>query len=378
MYRVSVIFGTRPEAIKLAPIIHGLQRDSRFECRVWISGQHHDLLFPILKIFDIVPDRHVELMRPHQTLATLSARTIETVDGFLVEETPDMVLIQGDTTTVFGAALAAFYRRVPSGHIEAGLRTGNLDAPWPEEANRQLVSRLAALHFAPTATARDHLLAEGISPTRIFVTGNSIVDALNLARRRSSVEPPTIAGLDPRYFTDPAAQIVLITSHRRENFGPSLENICAAIRELARRFPDTAFVYPAHPNPQVREPINRLLKSETGTIRVIEALPYLDFIALMSRATLILTDSGGIQEEAPSFGVPVLILRESTERPEAIEANVARLVGTDPVRIIHEAARLLADPLARQKMTSSTNPFGDGYATTRILDACAEFLANSR
>ena len=373
MAKIAVIFGTRPEAIKLAPIILALRQDRQLVCRVCVTGQHRRMLDQVLEAFAIQPDADLDLMEPNQSLSRLTARAIEALDQYLHQEKPDLVLVQGDTTTVFCATLAAFYHKIPVGHVEAGLRTGDLNAPWPEEANRVLTTRLARLHFAPTTTSRDHLLNEGIPEERIFVTGNSVIDALLLARARVKAHPPAIPGLPAGVWGQ--QPLVLITGHRRENFGGGFEAICQAIAELAERFPRVHWVFPVHLNPRVREPVDRILSAgNQGNIHLIEPLPYLPFVALMDRASIILTDSGGVQEEAPSLGKPVLVMRDTTERPEAIAAGTVLLVGADYDRIVGAASRLLTDPTAHQAMARAINPYGDGQATGRILAACRSYL----
>ena len=403
--KISVIFGTRPEAIKLAPVIRALQKESWCDCRVCVTGQHRQMLDQVLEVFQIEPDTDLALMRHDQTLGGLTARAIEALDTYLASEKPDLVLVQGDTTTVFCATLAAFYRHIPVGHVEAGLRTWNLQAPWPEEANRVLTSRLATLYFAPTETARQNLLKEGVSSRNIHVTGNTVIDALFLALERVRKSPPRIPGLPDflqcsalnatlpthgnQLSTNPP-RLVLITGHRRENFGRGFESICEAIAELARKFPETHFVYPVHLNPNVREPVQRILgrrhsksgtgsrKSQISNVHLIEPLPYLPFVALMDRATLILTDSGGVQEEAPSLGKPVLVMRETTERPEAVAAGTVKLVGTDKAKIVRRATELVANASAREVMSQAINPYGDGKAASRITGVCRAFLRRLR
>ncbi len=384
--KISVIFGTRPEAIKLAPVILRLKKEPGLVCHVCSSSQHRQMLDQVLEVFDIRPDADLDLMRPNQTLSGLTARAIEAIDGYLAAEQPDLVLVQGDTTTVFCASLAAFYRHVPIGHVEAGLRTGDLTAPWPEEANRVLTSRLARLHFAPTATSRENLLREGTPGQAIAVTGNTVIDALFIAAERVRQQPPTIAGLpaalQPSAVSSPAQpRMVLITGHRRENFGGGFESICRAIAELAGRFPDVHFVYPVHLNPNVRGPVQQILGGPGGAasanLHLIEPLPYLSFVAMMSRSTVILTDSGGVQEEAPSLGKPVLVMRAVTERPEAVEAGTVRLVGTDQRRIVDGVTELLTKPDVYEKMSRAHNPYGDGHAAERIVALCKELLSRA-
>jgi len=370
--RVSVIFGTRPEAIKLAPVILELKKHKAIDCRVCVTAQHRQMLDQVLEVFGIVPDVDLQLMRPNQTLAGLTARAIAALDGYMGEVKPDIVLVQGDTTTVFVATLVSFYHQVPVGHVEAGLRTGNLYSPWPEEANRVLTSHVAALHFPPTEISRNNLVREGIDPKQIVVTGNTVIDALFHTLRRVKKSPPAIEGLDGGLMKGRRApRIVLITGHRRENFGKGFESICRAIRELARRFSDVQFIYPVHLNPNVRAPVTKMLGKDGGrplpNVHLIEPLPYLPFVALMDRSTLILTDSGGIQEEAPSIGKPVLVLRDTSERPEAITVGTAKLVGTSREGIVRETAKLLTDEKAYAAMSRKSNPYGDGKAAKRIV-----------
>jgi UDP-N-acetylglucosamine 2-epimerase (non-hydrolysing) len=376
MNKISVIFGTRPEAIKLAPIVLALKNQPGVECRVCVTAQHRHMLDQVLEVFEIVPDTDLDLMRPNQTLGGLTARGVEAIDHHLAEERPDLVLVQGDTTTVFCAALAAFYQRIPVGHVEAGLRTGNMQSPWPEEANRVLTSRIARLHFAPTETSRQNLLRECVASDHIFVTGNTVIDALLLALEKVKTHPPEIPGISAELYESFLHNpLVLITGHRRENFGEGFENICRAIATLAERFPGAQFVYPVHLNPNVRAPVQRLLGDRhTKNVHLIEPIAYLPFVALMNRATLILTDSGGVQEEAPSLGKPVLVMRDTTERPEAVEAGTVKLVGTNYDKIVQETSRLLTDRAAYEAMTRAHNPYGDGHATARIVDACLKFV----
>ncbi|MGE3803664.1 MAG: non-hydrolyzing UDP-N-acetylglucosamine 2-epimerase [Gemmataceae bacterium] len=379
--KMAVVFGTRPEAIKLAPVVLALRATLGVECRVCVTGQHRQMLDQVLEVFAIKPDVDLALMEPNQTLTRLTSRALEAVDHYLRDDKPDLVIVQGDTTTVFCAALASFYQRVPVAHVEAGLRTWDLQAPWPEEANRVLATRLGAIHFAPTETSRRNLLREGVAPESVHVTGNTVVDALLLAIEKVRATPPVIPKLPPSL--QPATtggggpRMVLITGHRRENFGMGLEAICSAIAELAQRFPAVHFVYALHLNPNVREPVRRLLgapQARTSNIHLIEPQPYLPFVGLMSRAHVILTDSGGVQEEAPSLGKPVLVMRETTERPEAVDAGTVRLVGTSQAKIVGEVSRLLADSEAYRTMARAHNPYGDGKATGRIVGACIDLL----
>jgi len=391
---ISIVFGTRPEAIKLAPVILSAQKIANIQSKVCVTAQHRQMLDQALEVFGITPDADLDLMKANQTLAELTSNAIRSLDQYFSELRPDLVIVQGDTTTAFCAALGAFYQQIPVAHVEAGLRTWNLMAPWPEEANRILISRLATLHFAPTNTARSNLLQEGIPSERVFVTGNTVVDAVHLVRKKISVSLPEVPSLpsflQPKTVDGP--KLVLITGHRRENFGQSFENICTAIAILAEQFPDVHFVYPVHLNPNVQEPVHRILghikehrlKDETtigiGTdsnIHLIEPVPYPVFVALMNRSSFILTDSGGVQEESLSMGVPVLVMRESTERPEAIAVKGAELVGTDISRIVQYASQLLEDPSIHMKMTEAENPYGDGHAAEKIIDICKAFLDGS-
>lgn len=371
--KVSIIFGTRPEAIKLAPLILAMRKDSGFDCRVCVTGQHRQMLDQVLEVFGIQPDADLNLMKPGQTLASLTSAAVLAIDHYLATDKPDIVLAQGDTTTVLCSALAAFYHRIPIGHVEAGLRTGDMSRPWPEEANRVLTTRLAALHFAPTESSRDNLLRENVDPATIFVTGNTVIDALLIALEQARRVHPDIHGLERSILTD-GRPLVLITGHRRENFGDGFESICRAVASLADTFPDTHFVYPVHLNPNVREPVGRILGlAAHRNVHLIEPLAYLPFITLMDRATVILTDSGGVQEEAPSLGKPVLVMRETTERPEAVTAGTVKLVGTDFKKIVGQTTHLLTDDAARAAMTRAHNPYGDGNAVPRILDALREW-----
>jgi UDP-N-acetylglucosamine 2-epimerase (non-hydrolysing) len=380
LYRITIILGTRPEAIKLAPVILALREHHAFEARVCVTAQHRQMLDQALSAFDLVPHADFDLMRPDQTLGGFAARCLEAIDGYLDRERPDLLLIQGDTTTALTAALSAFYHQIAIGHVEAGLRTGHLDSPWPEEGNRAMISRLANLHFAHTETARRHLLTEGIPANRIHVTGNTVIDALNLALEKVRASPPAVPGLPAAIWAEGRNEpLVLITAHRRESFGAELESICRAVAILARKFPGTQFVYALHLNPHIREPVRRILGA-TGAenLHLIDPVPYLSFVALMDRATLILTDSGGIQEEAPCLGKPVLVMRQSTERPEVVAAGTVRLVGTEVRRIVAETALLLTDCSAYTARARVYSPYGDGKATERILAACLAFCESQR
>ena len=362
--RVLLTFGTRPEAIKMAPVVHECRRRSdQIEPIVCVTGQHRQMLDQVTAYFGIEPDRDLELMTPNQTLADVTSRCLTGLDAALAEYRPDCIVAQGDTTTVMAAALAAFYRRVPFVHVEAGLRTGNLQAPWPEELNRRIASLVTALHCAPTPQAAENLLREAVPPESVHVTGNTVIDALlwSVARERDKSRPwrEKYAALGDR-------RMVLVTGHRRENFGEGMEQMCSAILILARRFPEVEFLYPVHLNPNVREPVGRLLADQTN-IRLTEPAPYPEFVWLMDRSTLILTDSGGVQEEAPSLRKPVLVMRETTERPEAVEAGAVELVGTDVFRIVDRVSLLLCDKAAYSLRQIDCNPYGDGQAAARIV-----------
>jgi len=374
MKKISFIFGTRPEAIKLCPLILAMQAQPDFEPHVCVTAQHREMLDQVLEVFDIVPDVDLALMQPNQTLAGLTSRAIALIDNYTTEYQPDMVIVQGDTTTVFCTAMAAFYRQIPVGHVEAGLRTWNKFSPFPEEINRVLTTRVADLHFAPTQISRDNLLREGVDDKNIIVTGNTVIDALHIAVDQIRKKTPLVPGLPTNLINGHEGKpLVLITGHRRENFGRGFIDICEAISTLAERFSDTAFVYPVHLNPNVREPVFRLL-SNMDNVYLIEPLSYLPFIALMNRAKLILTDSGGVQEEAPSLGKPVLVMRDTTERPEAVDAGTVKLVGTDKRMIIDNVATLLTNEKIYSTMATAINPYGDGKACGRIITACLRFL----
>lgn len=365
--KILVLAGTRPEAIKVAPVVLALRRDPRCEVVLCSSGQHREMLHQALADFGLTPDRDLDVMVTGQTLASLSSRLFSEVDRLLVEESPDWILVQGDTTTVMCVALCGFYRGIKVAHLEAGLRSFDLQAPFPEELNRRVASIVADLHFAPTDTARDNLLAEKISADRILVTGNTVIDALLLIRNQVRGDKDIF---DPRVqkALSEGKRLVLITGHRRENFGDGFLNICRAIRRLADRHADTLFIYPVHLNPNVRQPVLELLSGHAG-ILLLEPLPYKAFIGLMDASMVILTDSGGVQEEAPSLGKPVLVMRDVTERPEGVSAGAAKLVGTGEEVIVAEVSRLLDDPAAYARMTNTQNPYGDGRAAQRIQAA---------
>jgi UDP-N-acetylglucosamine 2-epimerase (non-hydrolysing) len=369
--RVLSVFGTRPEAIKMAPLALALAADARFDARVCVTGQHREMLDQVMRLFGLVADHDLAVMRPGQDLTGTATAILTGLARVFATDRPDIVLVHGDTLTTLAASLAAYWHQIPVGHVEAGLRTGDLYSPWPEEANRKLTGGLAALHFAPTQRAADNLRAENVDPATITVTGNTVIDALLdvVARLRTDRSLHAEVAHDLP-LPAPGRRMVLVTGHRRENFGAGFERICAALARLADRFPDCDFVYPVHLNPNVQEPVNRLL-SGRGNVKLIAPLDYLPFVAMLDAATLVLTDSGGVQEEAPSLGKPVLVMRDTTERPEAVEAGTVRLVGTDADRIVAEATRLLTDADAHAAMAAVHNPYGDGKAVPRIVEALA-------
>lgn len=363
--RIAVVMGTRPEAIKMAPVVRALRAQAdHLDTVVIVTAQHRQMLDQVLALFHIPPDVDLDLMRPQQTLADLNARVLQMMERTLRDLRPDLLLVQGDTTTVFAAALAAFYRHIPVGHVEAGLRSHDLGNPFPEEANRCLTSKLTALHFAPTPLAGQALVCEGIAEAAIAVTGNTVVDALHtLLAQPFTVHHSPLAGLPLDQH-----RVVLVTSHRRESWGQDLQNTCLALKDLVEQFADVLVVYPVHLNPTVRQTVMSVL-SGTERICLLEPLDYLTFLQLMARAHLILTDSGGIQEEAPTLRKPLLVLRKLTERPEAFQAGLAKIVGTSREAIVAEASRLLTDPEAYRGMSHGANPYGDGQAAPRIVQA---------
>ena len=374
MIKTLLVFGTRPEAIKLAPVARSLLEDPHeFETRIAVTAQHRDLLDQVLEAFSIRADHDLDLMRPGQSLFESTSRIVAALEPVLDRERPDCVLVQGDTTTTFCAALGAFYRRIALGHVEAGLRTGDMGQPFPEEMNRVLASRLASLHFAPTAAAAEALKREGVDPARVFVTGNTGIDAL--LRVRDALEAGRLRA-DGLPDLDPRKKLILVTAHRRESFGEGFERICRALARLGER-EDAEIVYPVHPNPNVTDPVNRYLRGRRG-IRLIAPVSYIPFVDLMRRAHLLLTDSGGIQEEGPSLGKPVLVMRDKTERPEAVAAGTVRLVGADEDRIVSETALLLDNQAEYANRSRVHHPYGDGHASERIREALRSYFANPR
>jgi UDP-N-acetylglucosamine 2-epimerase (non-hydrolysing) len=367
MIRALSVFGTRPEAIKMAPVVHALQADpAHFESVVCVSAQHRAMLDQVLGVFGLRADHDLDLMTPGQTPAEITARVLEHLPPLIRRIKPDVLLVQGDTMTCFAAAFAAYLEKIPSAHVEAGLRTGDRYQPFPEEMNRVLTTRLASLHFAPTAQARDRLLAEGVPPAEVHLTGNTVIDALlQMVRKDYVFRTPALAAIDP------SRRVVLVTTHRRESFGAPLRSTCAALRDLIARFPDLQMVLPVHPNPEVKRTVESLLCDLPG-VTLIAPVDYVEFVHLMARAHIVLTDSGGVQEEAPSLGKPVLVLREVTERPEGVEAGTAVVVGTDRERIVSTASELLSSKTAYDRMANAVNPYGDGRASERIAAALRE------
>lgn len=372
MKKVMLVFGTRPEAIKMAPVVKELQKyPEQIRVIVCITAQHRQMLDQVLNLFVIKPDYDLDIMKPGQDLFDVTSNVLQGMKPVLMQERPDIVLVHGDTTTTLAASLAAFYCRVPVGHVEAGLRTYNKMSPFPEEINRKLAGALSDLHFAPTETARQNLLREGVPDASIFVTGNTVIDALLMVSGiLESNEGLKVRFVDEFGFLNPAKRLILVTGHRRENFGAGFENICQALQQIAERYDDVEILYPVHLNPNVREPVKRILgSSRNNNVHLIEPVDYLPFVYLMNRSYFIVSDSGGVQEEAPSLGKPVLVMRDTTERPEAVAAGTVKLVGTDLQRIVTEAGKLLDDEAAYSAMTMAHSPYGDGKAAARITEA---------
>ncbi|MFT4994589.1 MAG: UDP-N-acetylglucosamine 2-epimerase (non-hydrolyzing) [Paraglaciecola sp.] len=365
--KVLLVFGTRPEAIKMAPLVLELQSRAQLEVEVCVTAQHREMLDQVLELFELSPDYDLNLMQPGQDLYDITAKALMGLKEVLAKSQPDLVLVHGDTTTTFASSLAAFYQRIPVGHVEAGLRTGNMYSPWPEEVNRKLTGAIASLHFAPTEKAQSNLLCENVNADSVHITGNTVIDALIQVEKRISNDTELNSKLAAQFdFLDPNKRLILVTGHRRESFGDGFEHICQALRTLAQE-DDVQVLYPMHLNPNVREPVNRILKN-VEDVFLIEPQEYLPFVYLMSKAFLILTDSGGVQEEAPSLGKPVLVMRDTTERPEAVEAGTVKLVGTDYDSIVNEAMTLLTNKEAYESMSFAHNPYGDGKACQRIAD----------
>lgn len=366
--KVLTVFGTRPEAIKMAPLVHALASDERFESKCCVTAQHREMLDQVLELFEITPDYDLNLMKAGQTLNDVTARIVQELKPVLQEFKPDIVLVHGDTATTFATSLAAYYEQIEIGHVEAGLRTGNIYSPWPEEANRRLTSVLTKYHFAPTETSKENLLSENVNPDDVFVTGNTVIDALLMVKDKIESDYDLNARLASQFpFLDDNKKLILVTGHRRESFGSGFERICEALAITAKTHPETQILYPMHLNPNVREPVNRTL-SGVKNVHLIEPQQYLPFVYLMARANIILTDSGGIQEEAPSLGKPVLVMRNTTERPEAVDAGTVTLVGTDVGKIVDSLNNLLTNENAYQAMSFAHNPYGDGKACERILN----------
>lgn len=375
--KLLLVFGTRPEAIKMAPLVNEIQKSNMLEVRVCVTAQHREMLDQVLHLFDITPHYDLDLMLPSQPLPQLTCNILMGMDGVLADYCPDWVLVHGDTSTTMATSLAAYYRQIGVAHVEAGLRTHNLYSPWPEEGNRQITSRLARLHFAPTEESSRNLLKEGVLPDSIYVTGNTVIDALLSVSQRIDNDKELLKTLDDRFpFLDATRRLILVTGHRRENFGFGFESICNALKVIARE-PRVQVVYPVHLNPKVQETVRRIL-GDTAQVHLIEPLDYIAFVYLMKRSHVILTDSGGIQEEAPSLGKPVMVMRDTTERPEAVAAGTVRMVGTVKARIVSEVLTLLNDDKAYQRMASAHNPYGDGTACQRIRNTFEELAQKSR
>lgn len=373
MKKVLLVFGTRPEAIKMAPLAIALKAlNEDFETKVCVTGQHREMLDQVLSLFELEPDFDLNLMKPGQTLADITSGVLKGLNEVFDTWLPDVILVHGDTATTFAASLAAYYHKVQVGHVEAGLRTGDIYSPWPEEANRQLTSVLTQYHFAPTRNSYDNLIKENIDATNIVITGNTVIDALLTVKEKVETDQEMQARFAQQFdFLDASKKLILVTGHRRENFGQGFEDICLALANIAQKNPEVQIVYPVHLNPNVQKPVNELL-SGIDNIKLIEPQDYLPFVYLMNKSYLILTDSGGIQEEAPSLGKPVLVMRDTTERPEAVSAGTVKLVGTDPVVIEDSVMELLENEDLYKKMTEAHNPYGDGTACQQIIN----FLKN--
>ncbi|EPM0505688.1 non-hydrolyzing UDP-N-acetylglucosamine 2-epimerase [Klebsiella aerogenes] len=372
--KILSIFGTRPEAIKMAPVVENLKGDNRFESKVCVTAQHREMLDQVLQLFNITPDYDLNIMKSGQDLTDITSSILLGLRSVLQEFKPDYVLVHGDTATTLSATLASYYQQIKVGHVEAGLRTNDIYSPWPEEGNRKITGALANLHFAPTSTSADNLRRENVPQERIIITGNTVIDALLMVKDKLAQDPVLAGELKAKFdFIDDDRKIVLITGHRRESFGGGFERICNAVLKLAKTFPDVDFVYPVHLNPNVRGVVNSVLRGQDN-IYLIEPLDYLPFVFLMNASSIILTDSGGIQEEAPSLGKPVLVMRDTTERPEAVDAGTVKLVGTDEKCIFDAVAELLTNKSEYEAMSFAHNPYGDGKASSRIADAIAHSL----
>ena len=375
MKKVLLVFGTRPEAIKMAPLVKAFEQEASIESKVCVTAQHREMLDQVLNVFEIVPEYDLNLMKPGQDLYDITANVLLGMKGILGDFKPDIVLVHGDTTTTSATSLAAFYQKIKVGHVEAGLRTKDIYSPWPEEANRQITGILASYHFAPTTTSRGNLLREGKDEAAILVTGNTVIDALFLAldkiENNKELKSDIIKNINTQYKLDDSKKLILVTGHRRENFGQGFINICEALKTLALNNSDIDIVYPVHLNPNVQKPVNKLLSS-VSNVHLIAPLQYEAFLYLMSKSYFIITDSGGVQEEAPSLGKPVLVMRDTTERPEALDAGTVKLVGTNSGMIIKEAQMLLDDDVEYEKMSKAHNPYGDGKACEKIVEFIKE------
>lgn len=371
MKKILLVFGTRPEAIKMAPLVHAFSGDGRFEAKVCVTAQHREMLDQVLELFEVVPDYDLNIMVPGQSLTQITTKILQGMESVLQEFKPDAVLVHGDTTTTMAASLAAYYQRISVGHVEAGLRTGDIYSPWPEEANRKLAGSIAQYHFAPTETSQSNLMAENIPSKNIIVTGNTVIDALLWVKTKIDSDLALEKNLALKYpFLDSSKKMILVTGHRRESFGGGFERICQAIKKISEQYPNVQIVYPVHLNPKVQIPVNKYL-CDLKNVHLISPQDYLPFVFLMNRAYLILTDSGGVQEEAPSLGKPVLVMRETTERPEAVKAGTVKLVGTDVELIFNSVKELLDSECLYGEVSVAHNPYGDGQACRRILDALA-------
>lgn len=377
MKKILVVFGTRPEAIKMAPIVKHLRCcKDRFEARVCVTAQHREMLDQVLDFFEIVPDYDLNIMQPGQSLSSITSKILIGMEGVLSNFLPDIVLVHGDTSTTFGASLAAFYKKISVGHVEAGLRTGNIYSPWPEEGNRKLTSVVSQYHFSPTKQSRENLIGEGLNPESIVVTGNTVIDAMSMVINKiegdADLRFKLEEDIEKAGFSEIKNKFILVTGHRRENFGNGFLNICAALKEIAEKYPSFSIVYPVHLNPNVRKPVLDIL-SNVPNIFLIDPLRYEVFLYLMSKSFLILTDSGGIQEEAPSLGKPVIVMRDTTERPEAVDAGTVRLVGSDQNKIVTVVQQLIDDRVEYEKMSRAHNPFGDGNSAQKIVESLWKF-----
>jgi UDP-N-acetylglucosamine 2-epimerase (non-hydrolysing) len=371
--KILVVFGTRPEAIKMAPLVLGFQKNDFFDVKVCVSGQHREMLDQVLEVFQIVPDFDLDIMTANQSLAIVTSNILLSLPSVIDSFKPDLMLVHGDTSTTFAAALSGYYAGIKVGHVEAGLRTGNIRSPWPEEGNRKLVSAIADLHFAPTAVSQKNLIDEGVPKSDVFITGNTVIDALIMSIKKLDENPSLRNSYVSNYpFMDGSKKIILVTGHRRESFGKGFESICHALADIAKKYPDIAIVYPVHLNPRVREPVERIL-GRVKSVHLIEPLSYLPFVFLMEQSSIILTDSGGIQEEAPTLGKPVLVMRDTSERPEAVNAGTAVLVGSSRLSIVSEVSRLL-DSNDQTAFQDKVNPYGGGDSAKQIISIIESIL----